>query len=616
MLAVMVVTGPDASCFGNTISSPNGQIAVRFRLQENGVPAYDVDYLGKPLVGSSRLGFEPEWTSQFEVTNVSLDSSDQSWTQDYGERKVVPDRYNEMIVQLRQASGRRLQVQFRAYDEGAALRYVLPVGEDAGELQITAEKTEFRLPDATWGYEEHGTEGEYKRALVADFEPQCERPLTLELADGRFASLTEAGNERFPRMLISPLEGVPGALVTALGGTTSNGVPRAGLRDDGRNARATLQPGESTPWRVFIVGSSPGQLLERNYLVLNLSRPSVLADTTWIKPGKVMRDTRLTTANSKAIIDFAPAAGLDYVLLDARWYGSEDAATGDATTARAPNLDVAEIIRYGREKNVRLILYVDRRQLRRQRDEIFPLYEKWGVAGVKLGFVDVGPQRETEWLTKTIAKAAEHRLMLNIHDGFRATGLQRTYPNLMTVEGIRGNEQMPTARHNCTLPFTRYITGCGDYTICYYDRRIKTTHAHQLAMMVVSYSPLQWIFWYDRPEMFGGEPEIEFFRECPTVWDETRVIHGRIGEYATIARKSGDVWFVGTINANERRTLRIPLDFLEPGRTYQASLYSDDETINTRTKVRVDRREVVATTVIEAPLADNGGQAIWIRPLR
>jgi alpha-glucosidase len=345
-----------------------------------------------------------------------------------------------------------------------------------------------------------------------------------------------------------------------------------------------------------------------------LSRPLALADTSWIKPGKVMRDTTLTTANSKAVVDFAALAGLDYVLLDARWYGSEDAATGDATAARVPNLDIAEIVRYGREKNVRLIVYVDRRQLKRQRDEIFALYEKWGLAGMKWGFVDVGPQAETAWLTESVAKAAEHRLMVNIHDGFRATGLQRTYPNLMTVEGIRGNEQFPTAEHNCTLPFTRYVTGIGDYTICYYDRRLKTTHAHQLALMVVAYSPLQWIFWYDRPSMYGGEPEIEFFRECPTVWDETRVINGKIGDYATIARRSGEAWFVGTINANEARTLRVPLDFLDAGRKYQASIYSDDERVETRTRVRIDRREVDAATELEVPLAANGGQAMWIRP--
>ena len=300
------------------------------------------------------------------------------------------------------------------------------------------------------------------------------------------------------------------------------------------------------------------------------------------------------------------------------WTGSGTAPrtrqTGDATTIRVPNLDIPEIIRYGREKGVGLILYVDRRQIRRQRDVLFPLYEQWGVKGVKIGFVDVGPQTETAWITETIQKAAEHHLMLNIHDGYRATGNNRTYPNLMTVEGIRGNEHMPTPEHNCTLPFTRYIAGIGDYTVCYYDKRIKTTHAHQLAMAVVSFSPLQWIFWYDRPSMYNGEPEVEFFRKVPTVWDDTKVIHGQIGQYATIARRSGEDWFIGTINNSQARQLQIPLSFLNSGKSYVAHIYADDPTVQTRTQVGIQTRPVDAKTTLDVPLLPGGGQAVWITP--
>jgi alpha-glucosidase len=365
---------------------------------------------------------------------------------------------------------------------------------------------------------------------------------------------------------------------------------------------------------MFVVGQKPGDLLERNYLMLNLNSPEALKDTSWIKPGKVMRDTALTTENSKAIIDFAEKAGLQYVSLDWKWYGTEDPNTGDATTVRAPNLDIPEIVRYGREKDVGLIVYVDRRQIKKQRDILFPLYEKWGLKGIKIGFVDVGPQEETAWITETIKKAAEHHLMLNIHDGYRPTGNNRTYPNLMTVEGIRGNEHMPTPEHNCTLPFTRYIAGPADYTVCYYDKRKKTTCAHQLAMAVVSFSPLQWIFWYDKPSMYQDEPEIEFFRQVPTVWDDTKVINGKIGQYATIARRSGDDWFLGTINNTEERELQVPLDFLAPGKDYIAHIYSDDDSMTSRTKVGVEIRPVDSKATINALLHARGGQAIWITP--
>jgi alpha-glucosidase len=593
---------------GARIESFDKKVSVHFALQKSGAPAYRIEYLGKPVVVESRLGFEPGFMDGFAVARISSNAHRGQWTNPFGERKIVPDNYREMNVDLRHSSGRLLRLTFRAYNEGAALRYTFPK-QAGGEFRFDGEHTEFRFPENTYGYEEHGTEGVYRRVNTAEIAPQCERPLTLEYASGIVASLAEAANFDYPRMLLSGLHGMPGALVSALGGSSSN-LPNRG-RSDGR---VTLLPGSSTPWRMFVVGKRPGDLLERNYLMLSLNPPLALKDTSWIKPGKVMRDAALTTANSKSIIDFAEIAGLNYVHLDWKWYGSEDIETGDATRVRVPDLDIREIIRYGREKNVGLIVYVDRRQIRKQRDILFPLYREWGVQGVKIGFIDVGPQSETAWTTETIQKAAENHLMLNIHDGYRATGNNRTYPNLMTVEGIRGNEHMPTPEHNCTLPFTRYVAGIGDYTICYYDQRLKTTKAHQLAMAVVSFSPLQWIFWYDRPSEYGGEPEIEFFRRVPTVWDETKVVNGRIGQFATIARRSGQDWFIGTINNSEARELEIPLSFLPRNAQYTARIFADDAEVQTRTKVGIETHAVTAGTTLKARLRPGGGQAIWITP--
>jgi len=609
--AALLIPGAAIGLAANQVGSPDGKVAVEFLMQAGGIPAYRIDYLGKPIVLESRLGLLPDFTNGFEIVKTSENEHHGEWSQVYGERKVVPDNYREMDVDLKQASGRLMRITFRVYNEGAAFRYSFPK-QDINEFKFTGEQSEFHFPENTFGYEEHGTEGEYQRAKISDIEPWCERPLTLEYASGLFACLGEADNENYPRMLLSVLDGASNTLVSALGGTTSNLARNPSPGDPA----ATLRAGDSTPWRMFVVGEKPGDLLERNYLMLNLNPPLALKDVSWIKPGKVMRDTTLTTTNSKAIIDFAAKAGLQYVHLDWKWYGSEDAEIGDATTVRAPNLDIPEIIRYGREKNVGLILYVDRRQIKKQRDVLFPLFEKWGVKGVKIGFVDVGPQTETVWITETIKKAAEHHLMLNIHDGYRPTGYARTYPNLLTVEGIRGNEHFPTPEHNCTLPFTRYIAGSADYTVCYYDQRLQTTHAHQLAMAVVSYSPLQWFFWYDRPSMFGGEPEIEFFQHVPTVWDDTKVINGEIGKFATIARRSGDDWFIGTINDRESRTLKVPLAFLDGGKKYTAHLYSDDQSVATRKKVGIETRAVDSRTILNVPLRAAGGQAVWITPAK
>ena len=327
-----------------------------------------------------------------------------------------------------------------------------------------------------------------------------------------------------------------------------------------------------------------------------------------------MRDTMLTTTNAKAVIDFAATGGFQYVGFDDRWYGPESPATGDATAVRIPNLDLPAVIEYGKTKHVGVIVYVDRRQIKSQRDTLFALYEKWGVKGVKIGFVDVGPQDETAWITETIQHAAEHHLLLDIHDGYRPTGYSRTYPNLLTVEGIRGNEHMPTPEHNATLPFTRYINGPGDYTVCYMTNRKKTTFAHQIAMSVISFSPMQWIYWYDKPADFHDEPELEFFRHVPTVWDDTKVIDGKIGEHAIIARQSGDDWFVGAINNSQPRELKLPLSFLAAGKNYTANIYFDDQSLTTRTKVGIERRAVSADATLDLSLQPAGGEAIWLTP--
>jgi alpha-glucosidase len=588
------------------VTSPDGKVEIEFVLQQGGNPAYRVHYFGKPIVLESRLGF-PELRSGFAVIKSASQEHRSEWSNEFGERRLVPDHYRELIVDLKHESGTMLRISFRAYDEGAAFRYSFP----KQAMRFTGEATEFRFPPGTYGYEEHGTEGEYVRVKVADIQPQCERPLTLEYASGLFASLAEADNENYPRMLLSGLSGVSGALVSALGGATSN-MLKGGHDDPG----VSLAAGDATPWRVFVLGRKPGDLLERNYLLLNLNPPNALKDISWIRPGKAMRETTLTTANAKAIVDFAEKVGLQYVGFDWKWYGTEDPEKGDATTVRVPNLDIRETVRYAAGKGIGVSVYVDRRQIRKQRDILFPLYEKWGVKAVKIGFVDVGAQTETVWITETIRTAAEHHLVLTIHDGYRATGNNRTYPNMLTVEGIRGNEHMPTPEHNATLPFTRYVAGIGDYTICYYTPRKKTTYAHQLAMSVVSFSPMQWILWYDKPSDYQGEPEIEFFKQLPTVWDETRVIHGKIGEFAAIARRKNDSWFIGTVNNSQSRTLDLPLTFLTAGRKYVAHIYFDDDRLSTRTKVAIEIRTVDSRTVLEAVLKAAGGQAIWIEPAK
>jgi alpha-glucosidase len=476
------------------------------------------------------------------------------------------------------------------------------------------ERTEFRFLEDHTAWAVYSAQGKYAEVPISRIKPGCERPLTVQIQDDLFVAVAEARLVDYARMKLAPLDGDRHGLVSSL---SSDVV-----------AKLPLQ----SPWRVVMVADSCGNLLENNDIIRNLNDPCAIADTSWINPGKVIREVTLTTAGGKACVDFAARHNLQYVEFDAGWYGHEYSDQSDATTItvdpkRSPGpLDLHEVILYAQERGIGIILYVNRRALGRQLDEILPLYRKWGVSGVKYGFVNVGSQQATAWLHEAVRKAANHRLMVDVHDEYRPTGYSRTYPNLMTQEGIAGDETSPDNRLTLTILFTRMLAGAADNTICYYDTRVDriASHAYQLAKAVCLYSPWQFLYWYDRPPtsphekggaggqkgMIGDEPELEFFDRVPTVWDDTRVIHGRIGEYAVIARRSGSDWFIGCMNSGQPRTLELPLDFLEPKAQYVAHVYSDDETVETRTGVKIERYLADSETTLQAPISAKGGQAI------
>jgi len=376
-------------------------------------------------------------------------------------------------------------------------------------------------------------------------------------------------------------------------------------------------------------------MVDQNIIYATGKRKNAIA-RTWIKPGKVIREVTLTTQGGKACVDFAVKRNFQFVLFDAGWYGDEHSKASDATTvtvdpkrSKGP-LDLPEIIRYGNERGISTILYVNQNALTQQLDKILPLYREWGVKGVKYGFVNVGSQTATTWLHEAIRKAATNHLMLDIHDEYRPTGYQRTYPNLMTMEGIAGDETSPQNSNTLSILFSRLLCGPADNTVCYYDSRVRknASHAYQLAKSVCIFSPWQFLHWYDRPAesprqaggaggshpVIGDEPELEFWNVLPTTWDDTKVLHGRIGEYAVIARRRGQEWFIGAMNSGIDRTLKLPLNFLSSGQNYTARIYSDDPTMTNYTKVKITRQPVNGTTILECRLSAQGGQAIRLTP--
>jgi alpha-glucosidase len=602
------------------LASPDGHIALTLQQKSasDGKRAlyYSVNYDGQPVIRESLLELRldnhlsesamalpidrhPRWFENLRVTGVRRDSHDSTWTPVTGERAHIRDHYQSLVVDLVKDDNPiyKLSVEVRAYDEGVALRFVFPENEKGTYYRVTGEDTEFALPAGTRAWYHGWAQAPYKLLPLRDWPDQSERPLTLELPNGLYAALIEARMVDYSRTKFKLSPDKPDTLVTAM------------------HDPADLISPFATPWRGIMIARRPGQLIENDGFILNLNDPSRIADTSWIKPGKIMRVMTQTTAAAKANIDFAVRHHLQYILFDWKWYGPAFSFSSDATRVAIPDFDLPAIIAYGKERGVGVWLYVNQQALLAQSDTLFQTYRDWGVKGVKFGFVQVGSHRWTTWIEKAIQQAAAAGIMVNIHDDWRPTGEQRTWPNLLTAEGIRGNEEMPDATHNTVLPFTRFLAGPADYTICYYDPRIKTTHAHQLALAVVYYSPLQTLYWYDKPEMSHDEPELAFWDRIPTVWDETRVLDGRPGESATVARRKGGEWFVGSITNTQARRVSLRLDFLPPGRRFEATVYADDPQAPTRTHVGIHTRTVDANTVLQLDLPGSGGQAIWLRPL-
>jgi alpha-glucosidase len=588
------------------VTSPNGKLRFAFALWANGVPSYQIDYQQQPVILPSRLGllrnengfwWMPNWDAGFQVDSVRTGQQRATWRPVWGERDICPDHYNELTVSLSDGKGKSLQIMARAYDEGIAFRYYFPESLNTQIVEIGQEGTHFKLPPATQAWVAANAQGEYQPRLVDTWERPAELPLTLKMASGLWACLTHAGATDHPRMR---LVAQGGELVSRLHGDHTDTSPFG------------------TPWRVVMVAEAPGQLMERNYLIMNLNPPSALANPAWIKPGRVMREVTLSTSGAKALVDFAVEQNIDFIHFDAGWYGHEYEVASDARRAEVDprcnpkrDLDLPQAIAYARSKGKKVILYVNHRALERQLDELLPLYQSWGVAGIKFGFVHTGSHRWTAWLHEAVKKAARYQLMVNIHDEYMPTGFSRTYPNLMTQEGVRGNEEFPSATHNTILPFTRMVQGAADYTFCFNVEtirpgKVRTSKVHQLALPVIYFSPWQYLYWYGQPKHFPDRGEIAFWKTLPTTWDDTRVVAGTPGEYVAVARRKGNEWYIGLITNDSARSIALPLDFLAAGKTYRAELYEDQP----GNRVGVREQKVTRQDRLEFSLMPAGGVAI------
>ena len=609
-----------------TLQSPNGKYQFTFS-QKEGKLLYSLDYAGKPVLEAGELGVNIDnhlvesamgipvdnsnvWTNGMEVTSVDRRSEDNTWKPVYGEYAQIRDRYNEMTIHLLKGGKHQdgggtaydkrqqylLDIIVRAYDEGVAIRYHFPEATNGLFMHITDDLTSFRFAPGAEAYhyawaQSHANKVKLLKSEAA-WKEEAERPLTLRLDNGLYAAIGEAALSDFVRGKLK-------------------------LKADNELQMALFHPADiitayDMPWRFIMVGEKAIDLINNKQMVLNLNAPCQIQDTSWIKPGKAFRVCRLDMKTCMEGVDFCVDRGLQYIELDAGWYGPEMKMSSSALKVlETRDIDMPKLCQYAKSKGIGVWVYVNQRALYQELDQLLPLYEKWGISGIKFGFVQIGSQEWTTWLHNAVKKCADHHIMVDIHDEYRPTGWSRTYPNLMTQEGIGGNEEMPDAEHNTILPFTRFLCGPADYTPCYFNGRVKNTKAYQLAMPVVYYSPITFLYWYDLPNVYKGEKELDFWKYCPTVWDESKALQGEIGEYIVQARRSSNDWFVGAMNGLQARGITLnTADFLQKGKKYRVEIYNDDPSLNTRTKVASAMQTIKAGKTIKLHLLPSGGAAL------
>ncbi|MFD5834180.1 glycoside hydrolase family 97 catalytic domain-containing protein [Streptomyces collinus] len=584
----------------------------------HGVLSWSARRGGRTVVAASALGLRLDDGTvlgrDVRVTRERHRTRRTTWTPAYGRNATVTDHYQEQRWDLTdRASGIRFGVQVRAYRTGVALRYLLL---DQGTATIADELTTFVFPDGTTVYsarDENAYEPVAPGSLPVtgtagtDNGPLTDLPLTATLPGGLIACVCESSRVMYPRLMLGSVPGEPNTLSAFLMEHTARGTGPV-------ETATTVTTPFATPWRAVVIGATHAELVDNAELVLNLAPPNALSDTAWIKPGKVFR-CELTTAAGLQGVDFAVARGLEYIEYDAGWYGPEF-STPDATRPIAA-IDLPSVVSYATSQGIGVFLYVNRLALT-DADSLFALYKGWGVRGIKLGFINDGTRTMTDRIIDWARTAARYELLIDMHDDVRPFGYERTYPNWISLEGVRGNEQFPTATHNVTLPFARNIGGPMDYTICYGQSRDKTTNAHQMAMAAVYYQPLNFLFWYDKPSKYTNPanwPGLPWFNAVPVTWDESRTLAGAIGEYIAVARRNGSTWYLGAMTNEASRTLSLPLSFLGGG-TWTATVYADGipGANPYQTPVVVGTRTVTADGTLDMAMAPAGGQAVVLKP--
>ncbi|NML63585.1 glycoside hydrolase family 97 protein [Hymenobacter sp. RP-2-7] len=684
-----------AGAHAQTIHSPNHRLALTFALTPAGEPSYQLSYGSKPVIKPSRLGVllrgGAGMEQGFVVAGVDSSAHDDTWTPVWGEVKSIRNHYQELAVTLRQPQqqNRALVLRFRVFDDGLGFRYEWPRQQQLAYFVVSEERTEFNLPadhKAFWipgDYDSNEYRYTTSRLSAINTLPikqlemraapyTVQTPLMLKADDGLYINIHEAGLENYSAMFLN--------VDTKTFGLRSQLVP------DAMGNMAYLQTPDHTPWRTVVVADNAPAVLASK-LILNLNEPSRIADTGWIKPQKFVGvwwlmqvgkaswnyadSTNLklattdwsklkpngrhgaTTARVKQYIDFAAAHHIEGVLVEGwnvgweDWVGNWKEDVFDFVTPY-PDFAVDELRDYAAAKGVHLIMHHETSgsatNYERRQEDAYRFMQEHGYPAVKTGYVGKiiprGEHHDGQWMVRHYARAARltaaSRLMIDMHEPVRPTGLHRTYPNWLASEAARGNEfnafsEGNLPEHETILPFTRLMGGPMDYTPGIFKiklddygpqekgRQVHTTLAKQLALYVTMYSPLQMAA--DLPENY--EPHLDAFKfieDVPVDWDDTRIVAAEPGDYLTIARqaKGRDEWYLGSITDENARQQSVKLDFLRPGQRYEATIYADGKGADWEknpTSYRISKQQVTNKSTLKLRLAPGGGAAVSIKPV-
>ena len=628
------------------LKSPDGELSIMFRTNEAKL-TYEVEYKNKLLMEPSAMGLELQGSrvlgENVVVTRSAFSQGEDNYRLLSGRTDTVSEKYNAVVLELTEQTGnaRRMNIEARAYNDAVAFRYLVPEQKSLTGYALKNEKTEFRLVKDAVSYAlvlpnfKSGYESEFQKTPVSGLANQggvpskylVGLPLLMKVDGVAWAVISEADLEDNSAMYLCNTTG-------SWAGHRFDAVVAPSLNDPEVAVAGNLP--HKTAWRIIMVASEPTHFIESNILT-NLNPENRIDDVSWITTGKSAWDwwngslnregvKAYTTETMKYYVDFAAESGFEFMTVDAGWSGK------DITVCR-DNVNIPEVVEYAKKKGVKVIIWLYSENVWNQMDEAFPLYEKWGVAGMKIDFVLRDDQAGIDFYYRVAEKAAKHKLLVDFHGCTKPWGLQRTYPNVIGYEAILGMENSLVGvrdypENRLTVPFTRMIGGLMDYTPGAFDNVTREafsprsekpmavgTRAHHLAMYVVYESPFQMVS--DWPERYKNEPAFEFIKQVPAAsWEKTKVVNGKPGEYITVARKKDGDWYLGAMTDWTPREFTLSLDFLENG-SYLAEIYADAPDSGTNPKkITIRNEKVKAGGKLNIRMAEAGGAAIRFKKIK